>query len=88
MERKKTMASLAVGECGVLHEVCHPSPAMARRLRLLGFASGAKVTRVGSSPGGKMGAYEVLGAVIALRDVDAERVILRADSGEKERCEK
>ena len=83
MERNKTLVSLAVGECGILSAVCHPSPDMARRLRLLGFTAGAKVVRVGSSPGGKMGAYEVLGAVIALRDVDAEKVMLCSAPSER-----
>ena len=78
MNNTKMMDSLAVGESAVILCSEHPSDAMSRRLRLLGFYPGARVKCVGSSPGGKMGAYQVMGAVIALRDADARYVTVEA----------
>ena len=48
--------------------------AMGRRLRELGFLEGESVTCVGVSPLGDPHAYRVCGAVIALRNADADRV--------------
>lgn len=49
---------------------------MRRRLRELGLVEGTAVTCLGFSPLGDPGAYEVLGAVIALRKRDGAGVLV------------
>ena len=49
---------------------------MRRRLQDLGFVPGAAVSCVGASPWGGPAAYQVRGAVIALRQKDAGAVQL------------
>ena len=49
---------------------------MRRRLRELGLVEGTAVTCLGFSPMGDPGAYEVLGAVIALRKRDGAGVLV------------
>lgn len=59
---------------GIITEVSHSDASMTRRLDELGFTAGAPLRCVGRSPAGGMGAYLIKGAVIALRDSDAEAV--------------
>ena len=53
-----------------------------RRLMDLGFTPGAEATCVLAAPGDGMRAYQVRGAVIALRRREAREVILEEDNHE------
>ena len=70
-----TLASLGVGECAVVRKILENGRNIAERLCDLGFSCGCHVQCVGRSPMGGMSAYSVRGAVIALRDEDAETVV-------------
>lgn len=60
-----------------------------RRLVELGFFEGEKVKKVLKSPLGDPSAYLVRGAVTAIRNADAARVIVEADGEAAERkCER
>ena len=48
-----------------------------RRLRDLGLTEGCRVTALGRSPFGDPTAYEIRGAVIALRESESSRVLIR-----------
>lgn len=64
---------LGVGETGRVTAV-RSAGAMALRLRELGLLEGERVTCVGVSPLGDPRAYRICGAVIALRNSDANTV--------------
>lgn len=53
---------------------------MLRRLMDLGFTRGAPVKCLLSAPGGGMRAYQVRGAVVALRLRDAQNICLEDES--------
>ena len=55
---------------------------MRRRLLDIGLVPGTTVECVGQSPGGDPKAYLIRGAAIAIRQEDAESVILRAGVNE------
>ncbi len=69
------LSSLVKGECAIIDKILESS--IKNRLFELGFRSGVQVECVGRSPAGKMGAYLVGGAVIAIRDRDGESVVLK-----------
>ncbi|MDO4503709.1 MAG: FeoA family protein [Clostridia bacterium] len=48
-----------------------------RRIFDLGIINGTTLTTIGESPCGGLKSYEVRGAVIALRDEDAEKIIVK-----------
>ena len=73
MESKRSLVSLGQGQRAGISAV-GGDEAMRRRLMELGFVPGADARRLFSSPGGGMAAYFIRGAVIALRDEDAEKV--------------
>ena len=50
---------------------------MARRLMDLGLVPGTTVSCLGENPGRSLKAFCIRGAVIALREKDAQRVLLR-----------
>lgn len=52
---------------------------MRRRLQDLGINVGRKVKCLGRSPSGGMGAYEILGAVMAIRDSECEKISLEQE---------
>ena len=77
MERK--MNSLPPGAGGTVCRV-EGGGLMRRRLLELGFLPGARVVcRLSRSPGGPS-AYEVRGALVALRPKDAATVVVQADA--------
>ncbi|MBR6808298.1 MAG: ferrous iron transport protein A [Clostridia bacterium] len=78
VNRLQNLSFLSPGDEGTISSLSHPSEGMTRRLRELGFTEDETVRCVGVSPGGGMKAYSVLGAVIALRDVDAVHVRLKS----------
>ena len=53
------------------------SGAMRQRLMDLGLVAGRRVTCLGRSLWGDPAAYEICGAVIALRRADCEQILLR-----------
>lgn len=69
----KTLSQLPIGHSALVAGVTLGG---AKRMRLqeLGFLPGVRVTALQESPFGDPVAYEVLGAVIALRRSDAESI--------------
>ena len=57
-----------------------------RRLQDMGLVSGSRVTSLGRSPLGDPAAYDICGAVLALRDDDAHNIlVVKDESGEYDR---
>ncbi len=75
MERK--LHTLSPGERGTVTEV--KPGGLSERLRDLGFTTGTWVQCVRCAPMGDPTAYEVRGAVIALRKDDADLVYVQTD---------
>ena len=73
--------ALQVGEQGIVAEV-EGEPAMRRRLMDLGLVPGTVVTCTLISPAGDPAAYQIRGAVIALRSKDAAGVHLGGEPWE------
>jgi len=73
------MDRLAVGQRG---RVCDlgPESAMRTRLQDLGLVEGTRVQCVLKSPAGSPAAYEIRGAVIALRQCDAAAVLVAPET--------
>lgn len=71
-----SLSALAEGESGYVQQI-HARPAMSRRLADLGLIPGTRVTCVFSSPAGDPCAYLIRGALIALRQADAEGIMVR-----------
>ena len=69
------LSALREGESAYVTEV-NAGPAMDRRLPDLGLVRGTRVTCVLRSPAGDPCAYLIRGALIALRQADAEGVAL------------
>ena len=70
-----SLSALREGESAYVTEV-NAGPAMDRRLTDLGLVRGTRVTCVLRSPAGDPCAYLIRGALIALRQADAEGVAL------------
>ena len=68
-----TLLSLKKGECGTVSSVTAKDKAF-RRLLDMGCIPGASVTMLGEAPFGGMRAYRICGAIIALRESDAENI--------------
>lgn len=66
---------IGVGECAVIAAL-KLGDGERRRLIDLGFYPGATVICVGRSPMGDPRAYSVCGAVVAIRNPDAEHIIV------------
>ena len=75
----RTLVQLKIGERGRVKRVQAETGAL-RRLMDLGFTPGAWAQARLAAPFRGMRAYQVRGAVIALRKKDAERVILEEES--------
>lgn len=71
-----SLSALAEGESGYVQQI-RARPAMSRRLADLGLIPGTRVTCVFSSPAGDPCAYLIRGALIALRQADAEGIVVR-----------
>ena len=76
MEKVKTLADLAVGECGIIEGLITVG-GMRRRFLDVGLSRGTPVRCVGESPFGDPRAYVVRGCKIAIRRIDAETVAVR-----------
>ena len=70
------MSELEPGMTGEVLSLRH-SGSMMQRLMDLGLVEGSRVTCLGKSLWGDPGAYEICGAVIALRRVDCEQILLQ-----------
>lgn len=62
---------------GVIKLYCLGS--IRRRLQDMGLVSGSRVTSLGRSPLGDPAAYDICGAVLALRDDDAHNILVVKD---------
>ena len=69
----RTLDQLTPGECATVAALTGP-PGQQRRLTELGFIPGCSVTALMESPWGDPVAYEVCGAVIALRRATASKI--------------
>lgn len=76
MEQSICLTALRPGECAAV-EAVGGEAAICRRLKDLGLICGTRVTCLFQSPAGDPVAYQIRGAVIALRNCDAERVTAR-----------
>ena len=80
MKELVVLSALRPGEGGVVYHMRSVGP-MRRRLRDLGLIEGAAVRCLGRSPGGDPAAYEICGAVLALRDADSGQILVRREGG-------
>ena len=74
MENTVPLCALRTGQKGQVRDLCHPT--LGGRLEDIGLIPGRWVTCVGHSPGGDPSAYEICGAVIAIRRADAAHVLV------------
>lgn len=72
-----TLDHLPIGQCGQVVELSSRGK-QRRRMLDLGLVQGVRVQALGSSPAGDPVAYDILGAVIALRRSDAHLVRIAA----------
>ena len=72
----KTLEQLPCGQSGHIGSLAL-SGRKRRRLLELGFVPGACVTALRRAPFGGATAYEIMGAVIALRPADARLILLQ-----------
>lgn len=75
MKESLNLAALRAGESGYVTQL-RAQPAMERRLMDLGLVPGTRVTCLLKRQGGGLGAYLIRGALIALRQADAQGVDL------------
>ena len=80
MKELISLSALRPGEAGLVRAMQNTGP-MRRRLRDLGLIEGAAVRCLGRSPGGDPAAYEICGAVLALRDADSGQIMVRREGG-------
>lgn len=71
-----TLDGLTPGERGFVIELHHEN-SMRRRLMDIGLIEGTEVACVGESPAGDPKAYQVRGAVMALRCADGQKITVR-----------
>lgn len=70
-----TLNSTPEGTTVIVTELTHEA-AMRQRLEDIGLIVGSKIRCLQRSPAGDPAAYLICGAVIALRNKDAERVLI------------
>ena len=75
-----TLDKIPTGEFAVVMNV-DTQISLKQRLYDIGLVPGTKIKVVHQSPAGNPRAYLVRGAVIALRNCDAERISVRVDEG-------
>ena len=69
------LASLKEGETALVKHL-YTKGSMRRRLQDLGLIKGTKISCIQKSPSGDPTAYLIRGAVIALRNSDAQKIIV------------
>ena len=75
---RMVLSQLPPGRGGVVREI-RCAPALEMRLEDLGLTEGTEVRCLHKSPAGTPAAYEIRGAVIALRRGDAEQILVEAE---------
>ena len=70
------LCSLKPGESAVV-EMLTANADMRRRLLDIGLVNGTRVECVGRAPCGEIAAYLIRGAVIAIRDEDSARILVK-----------
>lgn len=75
----RDLSELPLGRSGRVH-CLRAGEGIGRRLMDLGFTPGAETACLLASPGNGMRAYRVRGAVIALRQREAQTVILEEEN--------
>ena len=75
MKKEKRLADLKRGECGRVLRLLSCGT-MRRRFLDIGIIPGTAVTCLGKSPLGDPGAYKIRGKLIAIRNEDAEKILL------------
>ena len=73
-----TLDKISTGELAVVVTV-DTALSLKQRLYAIGLVPGTKVKAVQQSPAGNPRAYLVRGSVIALRNCDAEKIVVRDD---------
>lgn len=68
-----SLSDLKIGQKGIVEEM-NTKGAMRRRLQDIGLVKGSTVSCVLVSPGGNPSAYQIKGAVIAIRDEDCRNI--------------
>lgn len=76
-KRRMGLNALRPGECGVLREILMPGEAKAR-MEELGLLPETELSCLYCAPHASPAAYAVGGAVFALREKDAEQIIVEA----------
>ncbi len=72
---EKSLLSLSEGDIGSVCEI-NTELDIARRLIDLGLIKNSEIKCLHLSPFGGIGAYDIQGAVIAIRSEDAEKIII------------
>ena len=75
---RMALSQLPPGRGDVVREI-RCAPALEMRLEDLGLTEGTEVRCLHKSPAGTPAAYEIRGAVIALRRGDAEQILVEAE---------
>ena len=75
---RMALSQLRPGMSGVVREI-RCAPALEMRLEDLGLTEGTEVRCLHKSPAGTPAAYEIRGAVIALRRSDAGQIFVEAE---------
>ncbi len=76
-----TLDKISTGSCVTVIQV-NTQLSLEQRLYDVGLVPGTKIKVVHQSPSGNPRAYLVRGAVIALRNCDAEKIIVRVEENE------
>lgn len=75
MKKEKSLSQLPVGECAVIQRL-EAKGNMRRRFLDIGFMPGTEIVCMGKSPFGDPRAYFLRGCVVAVRQKDAEDIII------------
>lgn len=76
-----TLDTVSIGKCVTVLEI-NTQPSLKQRLFDIGLVPGTKIKILHQSPSGNPRAYFVRGAVIALRNCDAQKIQVRVDEDE------
>lgn len=80
--KEKSLYDLQVGSSAKIKKVLNTGT-IKRRLLDIGFTPGTVVENVMVNPGGELVAYMVRGALIAVRDDDAKKILIEELNDEK-----
>jgi ferrous iron transport protein A len=80
-----TLCELKIGETGVIVNI-ETDKALKKRLQDIGLIRGSKIKPLHSSPCGNPRAYLIKGCVIALRNCDAEKILVSRGGACEKKC--